>query len=206
MRPIARDCDEESSIPQDFLDGIWELGLTSTGLPEKHGGGGEPRSPVTNAILLEELGYGDATLALAAMAPSAFANAIVDHGTKDQQEKLLPLFCDGDLPTQRRSQLSSLGPCSTPRSPARLPSPRVMPSCCRGSSPSFPWVTAPAISWWSPPAERDSTPSSSPGRPRRPHHLRAREEPRAARSHHRLARARAGGGSAGGSPGRRGRL
>ena len=33
MRPIARDCDEESSIPQDFLDTIWELGLTSTQIP-----------------------------------------------------------------------------------------------------------------------------------------------------------------------------
>jgi alkylation response protein AidB-like acyl-CoA dehydrogenase len=93
MRPIARDCDEEASIPQDFLDTIWELGLTSTQIPAEHGGGGEPRSPVTNAILLEELGYGDASLALAAMAPSAFANAIVDQGTEEQQKKLLPLFC-----------------------------------------------------------------------------------------------------------------
>jgi acyl-CoA dehydrogenase len=93
MRPIARDCDEEASIPQDFLDTVWELGLTSTQIPEEHGGGGEPRSPVTNAILLEELGYGDASLALAAMVPSAFANAIVDHGTEDQQKRLLPLFC-----------------------------------------------------------------------------------------------------------------
>ena len=56
MRPIARDCDEESSIPQDFLDTIWELGLTSTQIPEEYGGGGEARSGVTNAILLEELG------------------------------------------------------------------------------------------------------------------------------------------------------
>ena len=93
MRPIARDCDEEASIPQDFLDTIWELGLTSTQIPEAHGGGGEPRSPVTNAILLEELGYGDASLAVAAMVPSAFANAIVDQGTEDQQKRLLPLFC-----------------------------------------------------------------------------------------------------------------
>ena len=69
MRPIARDCDEESSIPQDFLDTIWELGLTSTQIPEEYGGGGEDRSGVTNAILLEELAYGDATLAVAAVAP-----------------------------------------------------------------------------------------------------------------------------------------
>jgi acyl-CoA dehydrogenase len=95
MRPIARECDEESSIPREFLGSVWELGLTSTQIPEKHGGGGEPRAPVTNAILLEELGYGDASLAVAAMVPTAFANAIVDHGTDDQQARLLPLFCKG---------------------------------------------------------------------------------------------------------------
>ncbi len=97
MRPIARDCDEESSIPQDFLDTIWELGLTSTQIPEEYGGGGEDRSAVTNAILLEELGYGDATLAVAAVAPSAFANAIVDHGSEEQKKKYLPLFCGADF-------------------------------------------------------------------------------------------------------------
>jgi acyl-CoA dehydrogenase len=97
MRTIARDCDEDSSIPQDFLDTVWELGLTSTQIPEEYGGAGEARSAVTNAILLEELGYGDAALAMAAVAPSAFANAIVDHGTEEQKKKYLPLFCGADF-------------------------------------------------------------------------------------------------------------
>lgn len=93
LRPIARECDETSSIPDDFLARAWELGLTSTQLPEAYGGGGEPRSPVTNAIVLEELAHGDAALALAATAPSLFANAVSDLGTEAQKKELLPLFC-----------------------------------------------------------------------------------------------------------------
>ncbi len=93
IRPIARDCDEASEIPADFLQSVWDLGLTSTQIPETYGGGGEERACVTNAIVLEELAFGDVTLALAAVAPSGFANAILDFGTEDQKRELLPLFC-----------------------------------------------------------------------------------------------------------------
>jgi alkylation response protein AidB-like acyl-CoA dehydrogenase len=93
MRPIARECDEASQIPGEFLDQTWELGLVSTQIPEAYGGGGEERSPVTSAIVLEELFWGDATLASAALAPAAFANAVVDAGTEEQKRELLPLFC-----------------------------------------------------------------------------------------------------------------
>jgi alkylation response protein AidB-like acyl-CoA dehydrogenase len=93
MRPLARDADEASETPQEFLEQTWELGLVSTQLPDAFGGGGEERSPITNALMLEELAWGDATLALAALAPAAFAFAVADHGTEEQQRALLPLFC-----------------------------------------------------------------------------------------------------------------
>ncbi len=93
VRPIARECDEASEIPADFLQSVWDLGLTSTQIPESYGGGGEERSSVTNAMILEELAFGDATLAAAATSPSGFANAIVDQGSEDQKKTLLPLFC-----------------------------------------------------------------------------------------------------------------
>ena len=66
IRPLARECDEASKMPQDFLQLSWELGLVSTQLPGEFGGGGEDRSPLTNAIVLEELAWGDATMAMAA--------------------------------------------------------------------------------------------------------------------------------------------
>jgi alkylation response protein AidB-like acyl-CoA dehydrogenase len=93
MRPLARECDEQATIPDEFLETAWSLGLTSTQIPEVYGGAGEARSMVTNAILLEELAHGDASLAIAALAPSLFANAILDHGSEDQRRSLLPAFC-----------------------------------------------------------------------------------------------------------------
>jgi alkylation response protein AidB-like acyl-CoA dehydrogenase len=93
MRPIARECDEEEKISEDFLAQSWELGLVSTQIPEAYGGGGEARSPITNAIILEELAWGDIALAIAALTPATFANAIVDYGSDEQKQALLPLFC-----------------------------------------------------------------------------------------------------------------
>lgn len=93
LRPAARDYDEASAIPDEFFQQAWELGLTATQIPESYGGYGADRSPVTNAIVLEELAYGDAALAVAALAPSLFANAIVDQGTEEQKREYLPAFC-----------------------------------------------------------------------------------------------------------------
>jgi alkylation response protein AidB-like acyl-CoA dehydrogenase len=94
MRPIARACDEESKIPEEFLAQAWQLGLVSTQIPEAHGGGGEPRSPVTHALVVEELAWGDPALALAALAPTGFAHAILDQGSEAQRRRLLPAFCE----------------------------------------------------------------------------------------------------------------
>ncbi len=93
LRPNAREYDEASAIPESFFQQSWELGLTATQIPEQFGGYGADRSPMTNAVVLEELGYGDATLAIAALAPSLFANALIDQGTDEQKQRFLPDFC-----------------------------------------------------------------------------------------------------------------
>src|SRR5690606_7422144 len=80
LRPTARAADEAERVDEEALAQAWQLGLTATQIPEAYGGGGEPRSPVTNAIVLEELAYGDAALALAAVAPSLFAMPVVEFG------------------------------------------------------------------------------------------------------------------------------
>ena len=97
LRPLARDADEESAIPADFLRSTWQLGLVSSQIPEAFGGGGATRSPTTGVLLLEELAAGDAALALAALAPSLFAMTLVDHGTAKQQERYLPQLCGADF-------------------------------------------------------------------------------------------------------------
>jgi alkylation response protein AidB-like acyl-CoA dehydrogenase len=92
VRPAARDCDEAASVPADLLEQFWQLGLTSTQIPAEYGGGGEENSPVMNALIVEELAHGDATLAMAALSPSLFVKPIVEQGTEAQKKKYLPLF------------------------------------------------------------------------------------------------------------------
>jgi alkylation response protein AidB-like acyl-CoA dehydrogenase len=64
----------------------------SSVIPESFGGGGMERSAVTAAIVLEELGFGCASLAVAALAPSAFVLPLLDFGTPEQKQQYLPLF------------------------------------------------------------------------------------------------------------------
>ncbi len=92
LREIARPCDEKFELPDQLLQKSWELGLVAGGIPESYGGGGIGRSPVTNALVLEELGWGDAPLAAAAMTPALFVQPLLDFGTDAQKSELLPLF------------------------------------------------------------------------------------------------------------------
>jgi alkylation response protein AidB-like acyl-CoA dehydrogenase len=110
IRPIARRCDEESRTPGEFLEQAWQLGLVATQIPDAFGGGGEARSPVTNALVLEELAHGDAGLALAAVSPALFAMPVVEFGSDAQKQALLPLFC-GDRFHAASLALVEPGPC-----------------------------------------------------------------------------------------------
>jgi alkylation response protein AidB-like acyl-CoA dehydrogenase len=116
MRPLARECDEASKLPEELLAKTWDLGLVSTQLPTAAGGGGEDRSPLTNAIVLEELAWGDATLALAAHAPAGFAFAVADQGSEDQKREYLPLF-GGESYHAAALAVTEPGPTFDPRAP-----------------------------------------------------------------------------------------
>ena len=80
LREAARAADEASAVPAEVLEKSWELGLVSSVIPEEYGGGGLERSPLTNAIVLEELGAGCAALGAAIAAPSLFVQPLVDFG------------------------------------------------------------------------------------------------------------------------------
>jgi alkylation response protein AidB-like acyl-CoA dehydrogenase len=92
LRSRARDADEASALPEEVLDASWELGLAVGAIPEAYGGAGLDRSPVTNALVLEELGHGCAALASALMTPSLFVHPLLDFGTEEQKRTYLPLF------------------------------------------------------------------------------------------------------------------
>lgn len=115
--PKARECDEAAAVPEALLAQAWELGLIATQIPESYGGYGAPRSATTNAIVLEELAYGDATLALAATVPALFAYAILDQGSDGQKQEYLPLFC-GDKYHAASLALAEPSPCFDALNPA----------------------------------------------------------------------------------------
>jgi len=93
MRPIARDCDENAAIPDDFLTDSWALGIAPNMIPEQFGGYASARSVLNNAIMAEELAYGDLSLAAAVMAPYLCVLPLLEMGSDAQKEKYLPAFC-----------------------------------------------------------------------------------------------------------------
>lgn len=92
MRPLARDADERGEIPQSVIAKAWELGLVASAIPESYGGFGDARSALTGTIVLEELGYGDLSIALHVLAPRLLVYPLLDHGTEEQKQRLLPGF------------------------------------------------------------------------------------------------------------------
>lgn len=90
----AHDMDEKKEIPSDYVQKVWELGATISVIPEEFGGYGMEYSPVMNAIILEELAYGDMALAIAATAPSMFLYPILNAGTAEQKKKYIAPYCD----------------------------------------------------------------------------------------------------------------
>ena len=91
IRPISRDCDESGHIPPALADKGFDLGLIHSAIPEDVGGYGEMRSAVTGAIVTEELGWGDLSIALHLLAPRLLAYPVVDAGTPEQKARLSKL-------------------------------------------------------------------------------------------------------------------
>lgn len=99
LREQARQADEAGATQPDFLERAAELGLTLLPIPETAGGAGMERSPVANMLNVEDLAWGDFSLALAMVTPRAFVNAVLDFGTAEQQQRFLePLAREAFVP------------------------------------------------------------------------------------------------------------
>src|SRR5262245_24941105 len=92
MRPLARDADERGAAPESVVAKAWELGLVASAIPESYGGFGDAPSALTGAIVLEELGYGDLSIALHVLAPRLLVYPLLEHGTEEQKKRFLPAF------------------------------------------------------------------------------------------------------------------
>lgn len=92
IRHQALDADDNKTLPQDFFTNLMDIGLNYFSVPEALGGAAQSYSPTTGAIIAEELAWGDMSLAYAALAPIAVANAIVRWGTVAQKKQYLPRY------------------------------------------------------------------------------------------------------------------
>ena len=97
MSDLSRLVDNGESAAQDFYPKTADLGLTLLPIPEALGGAGMTRSPVSNALILEDLAQGDLSLALGSVSPLGFVNTLLDQGSDAQREKYLPAFCSGEF-------------------------------------------------------------------------------------------------------------
>lgn len=97
MRPVARDCDEQSTCPDEVLAKFWEMGVCATAIPEAYGGYEMERSIVTSAVMAEELAWGDLGLALGMLSPMLMVAPVLEFGTEQQKQAWLPNFC-GETP------------------------------------------------------------------------------------------------------------
>ncbi len=98
MDPAAHDADEAAKLPEGFLKKSWELGLACPAIPEKYAGASMDRSAVTGAMILEELGAGDASMAFAMQSPAAVAYPVLDYGTDLQKELVLRACTAAEFP------------------------------------------------------------------------------------------------------------
>src|SRR5262245_9764168 len=97
IRPAARSADESGEIPPALVAKVWDLGLVRGAIPESYGGDGGDRSAVAGAIVSEELGYGDLSIALHSLAPRLLAYPVLEMGTDAQRGEFLSRFTLGDF-------------------------------------------------------------------------------------------------------------
>lgn len=95
LAPAARAADEAAGFSPATLATTWQLGVVqaiATDLAALE------QPTVLNALVLEELAFGDAAVAAAVAAPLGFAKAIAEQGSERQRADLLPKFAS-DTPT-----------------------------------------------------------------------------------------------------------
>jgi alkylation response protein AidB-like acyl-CoA dehydrogenase len=94
LRPVAREWDEREDCPPELLAKAASIGLTSHAIPAEYGGGGV--SPVTSAIVAEELSWGCAGLAAPIGATMFPVRPLLNAGTEEQRRRWLPRLASED--------------------------------------------------------------------------------------------------------------
>ncbi|MFC7187180.1 acyl-CoA dehydrogenase family protein [Halorubrum yunnanense] len=94
IRPVATECDVAEEYPHEVMDKAADMGLLAPHVPVEYGGVGY--SSVENAILTEELFAADPGIGLCVSSAGFGAEALMEFGTDEQKERVLPKVTAGD--------------------------------------------------------------------------------------------------------------
>ncbi|RLM75809.1 acyl-CoA dehydrogenase family protein [Halorubrum sp. Atlit-26R] len=94
IRPVATEYDVEESYPHEIMDKAADMGLLAPHVPVEYGGIGY--SSLENAILTEELFAADPGIGLCISSAGFGAEALMEFGTEEQKERVLPEVTAGD--------------------------------------------------------------------------------------------------------------
>jgi len=94
IRPVATEYDVDEKYPHEVMDKAAEMGLLAPHVPVEYGGVGY--SSVENAILTEELFAADPGIGLCVSSAGFGAEALMEFGTEEQKERVLPEVTAGD--------------------------------------------------------------------------------------------------------------
>ena len=94
--PHAQENDRLERFPQEALDGLRQTGWIGLTVPEEHGGGGA--DPLSYALLIEELGRGDANVrSIVSVHLGLVAGSVARWGTPEQRAEWLPRMATGEV-------------------------------------------------------------------------------------------------------------
>ncbi|HEV2890103.1 MAG TPA: acyl-CoA dehydrogenase family protein [Frankiaceae bacterium] len=94
--PHAQENDRLERFPQEALDGLRRTGWIGLTVPESYGGGGA--DPLSYALLVEELGRGDANVrSIVSVHLGLVAGSVARWGTDEQKAQWLPRMATGEV-------------------------------------------------------------------------------------------------------------
>jgi alkylation response protein AidB-like acyl-CoA dehydrogenase len=93
--PYATDLEHKDEFPDAIVDGMKEMGLFGLMIPEEYGGLGE--SLLTYALVVEQIARGWMSVSGVINTHFIVAYMLMQHGTQEQKERLLPLMAAGEL-------------------------------------------------------------------------------------------------------------